>query len=532
VLKLAVFSIVFSTLCRGQASAPDANAPKKARVEGSVANLAGEPVRRATLYLNFGELIYTAESNAVGNFVFEDIAPGRYMLTAERAGYISVQNPAWVALDPGQSMTGVSVKLTPQAIIAGRVVDEEGEPLPNAAVTLVRTVRGQDGAKQIVPVPSATTTLTDADGAFVIGNLKAGAYYVSATQPRSGALPTLHRSGEASYVPTYYPDATTVSTAVAVPVTAGGQSRGFVIRMRRVPVFRIAGKAVNAATGQPASNPSINLIPKNRLELPAQPMQAAIRDGTFEFNRVPAGTYVLEATPDGMSSDGILVGRQEVTVSRGDVENLLLPIVPATDVRGRVIVEDGSSAPLSRTTVTLNVADGANYGISGAEVGADGGFLIHGIEPASYRLDVLRLPPGTYLKAVRYGGQDVTGMPIDLSGDSAGLLDIVLSGKGGMVTGIVHDASGAPLRAALVALWNPRDPLPDLAQMFTFAVEDGRFLYPSAKPGEYKLLSFGAPRLEAADAYDWIAQFADRAVTVKVEESSQQAVDPPLVNID
>ncbi len=68
--------------------------------------------------------------------------------------------------------------------------------------------------------------------------------------------------------------------------------------------------------------------------------------------------------------------------------------------------------------------------------------------------------------------------------------------------------------------------------MFTFAVEDGRFLYPSAKPGEYKLLSFGAPRLEAADAYDWIAQFADRAVTVKVEESSQQAVDPPFVNID
>ncbi len=100
------------------------------------------------MYLTFGQQVYSAESGVQGKFVFEDVTPGRFNLLAERTGYIRFQHPTLIALDPGQSMTGISVKMTPQGVIAGSVIDEEGEPFPNANVTLYRTVRGPDGKNQ------------------------------------------------------------------------------------------------------------------------------------------------------------------------------------------------------------------------------------------------------------------------------------------------------------------------------------------------------------------------------------------------
>ncbi len=369
----------------------------------------------------------------------------------------------------------------------------------------------------------------------MIGNLAAGKYYIAAAEPRGtqapiirGTLePTVHRGGEVAYVTTYYPDATAIADGTPITVTAGGQNRGYEIRMRRVPVFRIAGKAMNTVTGQPASNPSINLIAKGQLGLGIlAPIQASVHDGAFEFNRVPSGVYLLQASPDGMSGDAILVGRQEVTVNRGDVEDVLLPIAPAAEIAGKVTVDGIPADPLTMLRITLRSTEGIYYGFAAGQLAYDGSFVIRGVERTSYRVDVERLPPGMYLKSVRFGGRDVTDASIDLSGSAAGLIEIVLSTNGGMIAGTVHDSSGAPVGGATVMLWSTSAEQTDL-HLVRSASEDGRFLFTSLKPGEYKALAFAST--EFSDPYDQIVKFEDRALPVNIEEGSQQAVDPPVM---
>src|SRR5437773_1013524 len=82
------------------AAAPNPDKPKeKSKVEGRVISLAtGEPVRKATLRMrgvvttaitNSADVPnYTSTTDNEGKFLFEDIEPGRYMLSAERAGFV------------------------------------------------------------------------------------------------------------------------------------------------------------------------------------------------------------------------------------------------------------------------------------------------------------------------------------------------------------------------------------------------------------------------------------------------------------
>ncbi|MGD0136934.1 MAG: carboxypeptidase-like regulatory domain-containing protein [Bryobacteraceae bacterium] len=102
------------------------------------------------------------------------------MLDAQRAGYLT--NVQMVKITSGQRITGLVIKMIPQGIIAGRVVDDEGEILPGATVNISMYSPPTGCTACMVPGGSGTGT-TDADGAFSIGGLNPGRYLVSVTAP-------------------------------------------------------------------------------------------------------------------------------------------------------------------------------------------------------------------------------------------------------------------------------------------------------------------------------------------------------------
>src|SRR4029079_16231663 len=115
----------------------------KCAVEGKVVNaVTGEPLRKAVLVLrkneNRNQSAFSVESDAEGRFALKDVSPARYSLWAERAGYVSMQYGArgagrsgtTMSLDAGQRVKDVLFRLSRQSVIAGRVVDEDGEPVP------------------------------------------------------------------------------------------------------------------------------------------------------------------------------------------------------------------------------------------------------------------------------------------------------------------------------------------------------------------------------------------------------------------
>src|ERR1019366_5947793 len=135
-------------------------------IGGQVTNAAtGEPVRRALVSLRRIDMSpgvtniqvsQTVSTDGAGRFAMAGIAPGKYRLSAERNGFIVTQYGSrgpgkagtLLTLEPGQNSSALAMRLTPHGVIAGRVLDEEGDPLSGVDVQVMR-LQYMQGRKQM-----------------------------------------------------------------------------------------------------------------------------------------------------------------------------------------------------------------------------------------------------------------------------------------------------------------------------------------------------------------------------------------------
>lgn len=553
-----------------------AQAPQTGSVAGQVLSLTGEPLRKATLRLQ-GQFVppagatgagavisaaqlppvYSVESDASGNFIFEAVPAGRYTLYAERNGYVR-QNystgtgPAGanvlstINVSAGQSVTGIAMKMTPQALIAGKVTDEDGDPFPNTRVTVGRW-NYAGGRKQLVPAGSATS---GPDGTFIIGNLAAGRYYLSvvdqAAMVNAGrrALPGKPGAPEEAYVTTYYPSVTDLTAATALEITAGAEMRGLDVRMRKARVFHISGKLIDATTGAAPPNANVSLVQKDSSDLNLFRPNSVVRGGEFEFNHLLPGSYILQVNPfsvrtaDGTTTTTALVARQVVNLGNDNIDNLVLQAGPGAEVTGKITTEGsaaqqpGQQAPapaaLARPRVILNVMEGLNSSAN-AESKDDGTFVLHNLAPATYRVNVVPVPPGTYVKSIRFGGLDITKTTLDLTSGSGGTLDVVLSANAADVTGTLHGQDGQPVQGASVTIWSPD--MPDFNRT-NLTDQNGTFRFFSLAPGTYHVAAWEQIDPGMASIPEFRSKFDSQAGTVKLSENSHETVEAPLIRRD
>jgi len=181
---LACLFGMFVSLSAGQAPAgSDKLKDDKCSVEGRVVNsVTGAPLRRVTLTLTAAARL-AGESGEDGRFAFQGLAPGRYRLVAQRTGYLvqgygarsgSTIGSTTLDLAAGQQVKDVLLKLVPEAVISGRVLDEDGEAAQNMEVAAFQS-RYQRGARQWV---RAGATTTNSLGEFRITGLSGGSYLV------------------------------------------------------------------------------------------------------------------------------------------------------------------------------------------------------------------------------------------------------------------------------------------------------------------------------------------------------------------
>src|SRR5215468_5911293 len=138
-----VLTLVCSAVLVGAALAQASVSEKEssqASLEGKVVKEpAGEPIKKAIIELigenqeNGGN--YTATSDQEGHFRVTDIHAGRYRLFVERTGYIEVDakrrrsNGVMLSLEAGQDLKDQTLHMLSAAIVMGRVLDEDGDPM-------------------------------------------------------------------------------------------------------------------------------------------------------------------------------------------------------------------------------------------------------------------------------------------------------------------------------------------------------------------------------------------------------------------
>jgi hypothetical protein len=502
--------------------------PKNAStLEGRVLNaITGEPIRRVNLALRpFGApgisagigpgsqqqaAPFAATTDADGKFHIEKVDPGAYRLMAERQGFVRQEYGArlnsmmgtTINVPPGQTLKDLNFKLTPQAVVKGRVLDDEGEPLARVQVQVLRR-RYFRGKQQLVPMGGGQTLDT---GEFRIADLAPGRYWIGATyRSRTmmfGEAAARNTTGqpEEEYVTTYYPNAIEESSARPIDLEAGQEMSGIDIPLRKARVFRIRGKIGGGA--QPVRGMRVMLMPRDRgMGIGSFGANSAMvkEDGSFEIGSVPPGSYHVAAmVAQGMMS---VHGKAPVDVSREDVENVTIPLTGGAGVRGAIRLDGNNSQQVEQAQTTkptfgsvrvqLIPMDGIAFNAPNAVAKDDGSFLIESAGADRFRVSVYNLPQGTWLKSVRAGDREVLETGMDLTAGAPAQIEIVLGSGVGQVSGLVRDAKQQAAAGAMITLLpSPmKEERNDLYKLVS-ADQNGQFTLQGIAPGEYQIFAW------------------------------------------
>jgi uncharacterized protein (DUF2141 family) len=511
-------------------------APATGSIEGQVLNAAtGAPLRKSTVRLMAtgqpqagtvgprmpGERAQEVDEQA--RFSFTGLKPGTYLLTAERQRFLRQEyggrkyntSGVAIAVAAGQHVKDIVFKLSPQSVIAGKVVDEDGEGVANVQVRALR-YQYRSGRKEWTQAGNGQTSDI---GEYRIPFLDPGKYLV-ATLPRReedmGQSPSsepLPEKPEMRYAATYYPSTLEQANAVPVDVPAGGELHGIDIRLSKGQVFRVRGTVAGVSAGRNVV--TVMLVPKD--EPPVQPMVGFARapDYRFEIRGVPPGSYIARAMVPSRGQQQQAVGTVEVADNH--VEGVVLSVVPGGDITGLVKMEDGSALPSARRMSVVLLSSNSFRGQPPARVGEDARFTLSDVTPAQYRVSVIGVPDNCYVKSVRYGGQEVPDDGLDMS--AGGTLEVTLSATAGAVTATVVDSDGHPDAGATVVLLREAvgGPAHD-------ADEAGVASFHGLKPGDYRVIAFEDIPPGAWQDPDFLKPYEARAVDVKLEPSGTQAV--------
>jgi len=397
-----------------------------AEISGTVLMAGGtQPARKTRVSLSGVELRggRSATTDDSGRYSFAALPAGRYGLSANRPGHVSVtygqRQPGrpgtQIQLSDGQKFRA-DMQIPKGSVITGTVLDENGEPAPQTSVRVMRFITS-NGERTLSGSNSANT---DDRGIYRVFGLMPGDYIVCAT-PRNinmpdfgrmeeelrslqtaaaqvnaeqaqalreritsvqGSMPSADGEPPPGYAPICYPG--TISASGAAPVSLGvSEERGAVdFQLQLAPLARIEGVVVNS-TGAQITQTNVTLIDATSLGSSTLNMSARPdAEGRFRIQGVPPGQYRLTARST-IAPARQPPGQQQTVAGRG--RGAAPPAGPAAARPQPITV--WASADISVDGRTLsNVVLSLQHGVS-----VSGQIAFEGAQPAPTDLTRMRV---------------------------------------------------------------------------------------------------------------------------------------------
>jgi hypothetical protein len=303
------------------------------------------------------------------------------------------------------------------------------------------------------------------------------------------------------FAPTYYPGVTMLRDATPLTVGLSQEVSGVNFAAQLVRMARVDGR-VFGPDGPPAFGTQVLLTAADTtmgrgLRLPLSGRVG--RDGYFEVNGVPPGSYTVQAVSGRRRRNGDqLYANQRIAVDGQDITDLTLMLRRGAEIRGRIRFDRNQPdwSDLERLQVTTSPLDPnptpfGRRGAAGAGVEADGSFTLSDIGGGRQLIRMNRLPDDLQLKAVYVDGRDVIDAPIEFyPGQTVSGVTLVLTEQVTELTGIVHDDRGDALTAFTVIafstdeqLWQPQS----RHIMASRPDQNGQYRLRGLPPGNYLL---------------------------------------------
>jgi Carboxypeptidase regulatory-like domain len=448
-------------------------------------------------------------SAAEGRFAFNDLPPGKYVLSGSAKGYpyrMFQQHETFstgVAVGKDLVSESLVLQLFPLGSISGQVTDEFSDPVRSAQVMLLHSgVNGQGRLRTERQVTS------DDQGRYRFAGLQAGRYYIAVSAQPWYA----QHNVKTDLVPQSALDASAVSRVqpgleqnadldVAYAITYSPRETD---AARATPIALQPGEKATA---------DVNLAPVRalHLRLTAPGIDLSQNVGVQLSESVPGGppgfgrALITNVNKDYVDVAGLLPGnfvvnlnmnsnaapnerqtlRQEITVSRNG-EVTLAELNSPVNVAGEVKVST-QTVPLERAGIGIrNRNTGAMFSTA---ISPDGKFEFRNapVDAGLYDLTLLGAP-GFYVDHVESTGAKTSGRTFEIQGSDAVNLTVYAARGVTQVEGVAqHD--GRPVAGAMILLV-PRNFTGDpLSLRRDQSDSDGTFTLPQVPPGAYTVVA-------------------------------------------
>ena len=529
-----------------------------AEISGRVVDDGSRGVWEAIVWLVGQTSLQRAVTDARGRFLFSSVASGEYVVVARKRGFYDGAfgkrrangSPLPITVGAGQATSDLQIELFRAGVIVGSVFDEANEPVVGARVIAIRRFFA-GGDWRFFPAGSVTT---DDLGMYRVYGLQPGEYIVTTPtaqlnvevpdEPLSAGGVPFTESPDQAYPTLFY--ASTRYSLLSLPVSVGSGEIRYAVNFQWTPV--LARSVSGRLTGftELIGGQVVKLVPIDTREVGIA-NEAAVTisapDGTFYFERVPAGEYRLEAGgafgpprtvdvnfPDGSNPPPeIYWGRERINVFDEDVKNVAIEMRTGRGVNGTVVAPAGVQWPRVSIAIVPAVPGLAR---ATAPPVTNGRFLTVPLIPGDYFVRITGLPPGIYLESITVSGKDALDGPVELAGLENQQIRVALTDRPTTITGSVRDARMLPAAGAAILVlpataseWSPNRSRQTRASM------NGQFTIAGLPAGDYIIIAIDDAFAEGWQDERWITQLRTLGTRVPLKQQDTRTVQLRLSTV-
>ena len=494
------------------------------RIAGVVVNArGGNPLARTRVTIMDAKIrqnIQYVITSDDGRFEFH-VPAGKFALQGAKRGFISAaynqHDQFSTAIVTGAEIDAghLTLRLSPNAVLTGRVLDEFGEPVRSAQIIIYRENRSS-GISRISRLRGATT---DDQGRYEVTPLDEGTYFVSAkATPWYAVHPIATSEGNANapvqvdsaldvaYPITYYGDTTESDEATPIPVRGGDRLEAD-IHLNPAPalhlLFHVAGN------GGQVNLPQLRRPSFDGMEDVEPGNVQNVSPGVYELTGIAAARYMVRM-PD---SNGQL--KEPTAVNLTSSQELDGSSGNATS-KVKITVE-GAGAAGQRIQIGLRNSKGRTIT---AEMDAKGEVNFTDIIPGKY--DVLAGSQNEVytVERIAWEGGTTAGRSLNVPTGASLSVSIALVGGSVRVEGFAK-RDGKGFAGAMVVLI-PKNPEANHDRFRRDQTDlDGSFSLFNVSPGSYTVIA-----IENGWDLDWakpavLTQYAQHGQSLKIAAAAR-----------
>lgn len=317
-----------------------------------------------------------------GNYRITNVPPGSYRVMPVAKAYVPADQieSKLIIVNKGDTIEHIDFALVRGAVITGKVVDDEGNPVVEEWVSVLATSDNKS-------IYAASNASTDDRGVYRFYGLRPGSYRVAAGRDDSF-------SGVARpYARTFHPSVSDPLQATVIEVREGEEVRDVDITFsRKASTYTARGRIVDGETGQPFANIDygITRIEGNGGSSSRSGGYRTNGRGEFTIYNLSPGKYTIPVFANAESD--LRFEEQPFEIVDQDVNGLVIKSTRAGSISGVVVFEglDEKTRDQLEHSWVMGMIEGANGQAKwfSGRIARDGSFHLRGLAGGTITLTI------------------------------------------------------------------------------------------------------------------------------------------------